>query len=382
MRWPFAARLAGAFAALGCRVEALCPPGHVLAASRHPRRLYTYHPLFPRLAEAIAIGQPDLVVPCDDPVAQLLARFAARAPSDVAARLAFSLGEPATIARLTSRNLFLAEAEKIGVRIGENMPVADDAMLDAALARLGVPVVVKADNSWGGDGVVIARSADQAREAFRRFAAPSRLRGLARAMRRRESHHLARVFSGAKAEIGLQKFIPGHPATSSIACWRGAIVGANHFDVVVSQGTGPATVIAPVACPDMADFARAIARHFNLTGLYGLDYMRDAEGKVHLLEINPRATPSAHLALASDPVAALAGAAGGGALPRPAVTARKQIALFPQEYGRDPASPWLETAFHDIPADDPGLVAALLAPDAGFTGKAPEIAGKSRAAQA
>jgi hypothetical protein len=79
MRWPFAARLAGAFAGQGAHVEALCPPGHVLGASRHVARLYPYHPLFPRLAEAMALSRPDLVVPCDDPAAQLLARFGQKA---------------------------------------------------------------------------------------------------------------------------------------------------------------------------------------------------------------------------------------------------------------------------------------------------------------
>lgn len=381
MRWPFAARLAGAFAGQGAHVEALCPPGHVLGASRHVARLYPYHPLFPRLAEAMALSRPDLVVPCDDPAAQLLARFGQKAGSAVAALLAYSLGDPRILSRLTARNAFLAEAERLGVRTARALAVATEAEFEKVLETLGAPVVIKSDLSWGGDGVAIAPDRQAALDAFRRMANPSRLRDVARAMRHRETHYLSRAMAAERPQIGLQQFITGHPATSAIACWRGEVVGANHFDVVVAQGTGPATVIAPVACAQMAEAARRIARAFNLSGLFGLDYMRDIAGKTHLLEINPRATPSAHLPLSADPCIALMQAAGGRGTPRPAVTAKSRIALFPQEWSRDPHSPWLESAFHDLPADDPGLLAACLElrpGGAAFTQKSPKKAGKIR----
>lgn len=384
MRWPFAARLAGAFASQGAHVEALCPPGHVLASSRHVSRLFAFHPLFPRLAEAVALSRPDLIVPCDDPAAQLLARFARKSGPGTAGLLAYSLGDAKVLARLTARNNFLAEAGKLGIRTAAAIPVASEADVDKALETLGAPVVMKTDHSWGGDGVVIAPDRQAALEAFRRLAHPSRLRDLARAMRRRETHYLARALSPERPEIGIQPFITGHPATSAIACWRGELVAANHFDVVVAQGTGPATVVAPVACSQMEQAARRIAKAFKLSGLFGLDYMRDIAGQAHLLEINPRATPTAHLALAADPCVALLTAAGGRGMARPAATAQSHIALFPQEWARDPASPWLDSAYHDVPMGDPGLMAACLAPHPGtpaFTQKSPEPAAKIRLGQ-
>jgi hypothetical protein len=111
----------------------------------------------------------------------------------------------------------------------------------------------------------------------------------------------------------------------------------------------------------MADSARKIAARFGLSGLYGLDYMRDAQGRVFLLEINPRATPTSHLALGMghDLAAALLSAAGQPVPDRPAVTEKSHIALFPQELGRDPASPHLAAGYHDLPLEDPRLAAAL-----------------------
>jgi hypothetical protein len=379
MRWPFAARLAGSFARLGAHVEALCPPGHVLAASQYPARLHPYHPFRTRLGETLALSRPDLVVPCDDPAAQLLARFALRTSGAQAARLAWCLGDPHLMTRLTSRAGFLAEAEGVGAPVAKTVALRSLTDVAAAVETLGLPLVVKADRSWGGDGVVIATDLDAACAAFRNFSAPSRLRDLARAMRRREPHLLSRALFPEQAAITAQPFIHGHPATSSIACWRGALVGAHHFDVVISQGTGPATVLAPTTCTAMAGSARAIARHFNLSGFYGLDYMRCADGRLHLLEINPRATPSTHLALTADPVAALLTAAGTRVRSRPAETAKAQIALFPQEMSRDPRSAWLESAYHDLPQDDPGLLAACLA---GLNAKGLGSAAKSATAAA
>jgi hypothetical protein len=36
------------------------------------------------------------------------------------------------------------------------------------------------------------------------------------------------------------------------------------------------------------------------------------------------------------------------------------VALFPQEWMRDPASPYLTNAFHDVPWDDPALIRAWM----------------------
>jgi hypothetical protein len=37
-----------------------------------------------------------------------------------------------------------------------------------------------------------------------------------------------------------------------------------------------------------------------------------------------------------------------------------EIALFPQEWLRDPKSPHLASAYHDVPWDDPALLHALI----------------------
>jgi hypothetical protein len=135
----------------------------------------------------------------------------------------------------------------------------------------------------------------------------------------------------------------------------------HHFDVRVSTTpTSPASVITISDCNQMARSAEAVARAFGLSGLFGLDYIRDGSGQVHLLEMNRRATPTMHLALEEDLTASLLKAAGFAASFRPPVTDKKLIALFPREWMRDPASPWLTRAYHDVPWDDPEVMRACV----------------------
>jgi hypothetical protein len=363
--WPFPARLAGAFIALGAKVEALCLKRSPLHRSGLAVRLHRFSALRPlsSLADALTMAAPGLVIPCDDLMAELLWRLAQARP-EFKPLIARSCGNLEAFPTLAARNAFLREAAGAGAPSAATIAQESDADLARAIAAFGLPLVLKADASWGGDGVVIARDEAAAKAALGRFSNLPRWRIAARALKRREPHLLVRARFPVPPAPGAQRFVTGHPATSSIACWQGELLAANHFDVAVASGgpggTGPATVLTIVQDPAMQDSARRIAARFGLSGLYGLDYMRGPDG-VALLEINPRATPTAHLALGPDHdlAAALLTAAGHPMPDRPAVTHRTGIALFPQEWRRDPKSPHLESAYHDLPHADPALRAAL-----------------------
>lgn len=343
MDWPFPAQLAGAFTGAGGRIEALCPPRAMLAASRHPVRHHRYHPAaaMDSLCQAIAAARPHITIPCDDQAAELVNRAYGAA----------------TIGRME----FLDTAAKAGAPAAPSLALKTEAELEEAMRQMGLPLVIKCDHSWGGEGVVIATTRQEARAAFRRMGNVSRLRNMARALRGRGGHFLTRALNPVALRISAQAFIEGVPATSSVACWQGEVVAAHHFDVLLSNTpTSPASVLAAVPCAQMAASAKAVAGAFKLSGLIGLDYIRDSRGQVHLLEMNARATPTAHLALTHDLPAALMKAAGLSARARPPVTDLSEIALFPREWLRDPASAWLARAFHDVPWDDPEVVRACV----------------------
>ena len=343
MGWPFPAQLAGAFVRTGAQVEALSPAGSMLARSCHPRRHHLYSSLAPAdcVSEAMTAAKADMVVPCDDLAARLVAQIE---------------GHP-----LPGRLEFLHRAAEAGAPVAAGAEIAREKDLAAAIDELGLPLVLKRDHSWGGEGVIIAASRQEAVAAFRRLRRQSRFRNIFRALRGRGNHFLTEALYPVSPSISAQTFVGGIPATSSVACWRGQVVAAHHFDVLVcTTATSPASVIAVSDCKQMAAAASAVAAAFNLSGLFGLDYIRDPNGQVHLLEMNRRATPTMHLALKQDLAAGLLRRAGFAAQGRAPVTDKREIALFPREWIRDPASPWLTRAYHDVPWDDPAVLLACV----------------------
>ncbi len=305
-------------------------------------------------------SKPDIVIPCDDRATRHLVALA-KEDVRLADLIAFSIGRLASYETLFSRNTFLDAAAKLGIEVPATRAVATEADLKAALHATGLPAVIKTDGSWGGDGVSFAQNFDEALSTFRHMAlAPSRLRSLARAAKRQDAHFLIQAVEPQDYAISVQRYIEGTPATCAFACWNGEVLASLHMDVVQTrEPAGPATVLRRVVSPEMDDAARSIAKHFGLSGFHGLDFMRDKSGRLHLIEINPRATQICHLALCDrrDLPAALIGALEGKpAKPRVAVTSAEVIALFPQNLGQHIAG-----AYHDIPADDPKLLHALSA---------------------
>jgi hypothetical protein len=249
------------------------------------------------------------------------------------------------------------------VRTPVTRPIAHPHDLDEFITEFGIPVVLKLDGSWGGDGVVVAHTREQAFAALRRLGrAPSPLRSLARAARRRDLHYLAEAVCRQRPVVSVQQFISGKSAASAFACWRGELVGTIYYDVLVSQGqVGPPNVIRRLDCPQLEDATRKIARHYGLSGIHGMDFIRDGEGAVHLLEINPRPTQGSTIAFGRGrdlPAALVSRFVPGAGMRQP--VASDTVAIFPREWQRDPASPYLKSAHHDVPWDDPAVLLASL----------------------
>lgn len=369
--WPSIARLAGGFAHAGLSVEALAPPGAVITVSRYLARWHRYRPLQPvaSLEAALAAAEPDLIACCDDrAVQQVLTLYGqARARGELGSKTAKlierSLGNPSAYGRMMSRDGFMAEARAENIRAPDTVGVVSEYDLDEALAELGLPLVLKADGSWGGEGVIVARNRNEALAAFRKLARPpSRARSVARAVKRRDSHFLLDAVARERRRISAQRFIAGHSAASAFACWQGEILAEIYYDVIVAEGAlGPPNVIRRVACPDMRAASHKIAKRFALSGIHGMDFIRDQEGRPHLIEINPRATQGSTLAF--GPGADLPSALAARLLPkagiRPAIPS-DVVALFPRVWLRDPLSPYLVSAHHDVPWDDPHVMLASL----------------------
>jgi hypothetical protein len=160
--------------------------------------------------------------------------------------------------------------------------------------------------------------------------------------------------------------VEGEPANIAASCLDGELLGAVQARVVRSNGKfGPSTVIRVIEHPEMLATARGLVRELRLTGLCGLDFVLEPEtDRAYLVELNARATPTAHLVGAdgADLLVSLRNALG-----RPGPPARTRehpeelVALFPQELQRDPRSPFLTMAHHDVPTTCPELVEHVMA---------------------
>ena len=260
VHWPSTARLASAFAAVGAQVDALYPAGHVNAKSRFVCGRYLYNPLLPlpSLALAIEESSPGSYRSVRRPrgSASAVAPPPVTPNSDVGSLIAFSLGRIEDYPEMFSRSRFIAAALREGrVAAPHTLDVEDGDALDLALLETGLPAVLKSDGSWGGGGVVIVRTQEQAHKAFARLsAAPSRLRSVARTFRRRDAHFLLDALSPAQRRSAFRPISQANPATTSIACWQGRVLASIHMDVLETSGpTGPASVMRRVDCPQMEE---------------------------------------------------------------------------------------------------------------------------------
>jgi thioesterase domain-containing protein len=372
-RWPGAARLAVDLHEVGCRVEGIGPPGsplHVVSAVERTYRLGLTDPVG-SLRTAIEASDVDLIVPFDDRTRHALALLHARSDprtesgARMRERLERSLGSPDKVSCVYSRAAVLAMAHDLGILCPPTEIVRSAGDISAWFDRHPGPAVLKTDGSWGGRGVAIVRTEADGRRAWREM---RRRLPLARALKRLvvegDPWPIRARVAGTRPTLSIQAHVAGRPANAAVACYQGTSLGAVLAEVVESDGpTGPSTVLRVIDNPDMTYAVKSIVSHLELSGLCGLDFILDDDGRAHLIELNPRATPTSHLVAAdgTDLLTALRAVFGHGRpSPRTASYPNGLVALFPQELRRDPSSPNLRLAYHDIPSYAPDLVAHVL----------------------
>jgi hypothetical protein len=363
-----------ALANAGFTVEAVCPPHHSLGLTSAVRRTHEYSGLAPlrSFAAAIAAAKPDLIVPTDDYATQYLHRIYERekangaAGASICALIQRSLGAPDFFPIIYSRAAFMSLAQEEGVRIPLTRAIANADSLKQWIAETGLPTILKADRTSGGEGVRIVRTREEAARSFKFLQAPPFFpRAVKRALIDQDRTLLWPSLLRKRRGVSAQVFIEGHEATSLVACWQGTVLAALHFEVVGKQNnSGPSTVLRLIENAEMTAAAEKMARRLKLSGLHGFDFMLEEHtGNAYLIELNPRATQVGHLALGPGrdlPAVLFAAATGESLRESSKVTENDTIALFPQEWIRNPVSPYLRSAYHDVPWGEPALIRACV----------------------
>lgn len=369
-RWVPTARLAIALANAGCTVQALCPSRHPLSKTGAVEHIRRYRGLTPlgSLMGAITAAKPDFIVPGDDLATQHLHQLYRReqkrgkAGGETCALIERSLGAARSFPIVYARTPFIELAREEGIRVPGTALIRNTDDLKTWLSVAGFPAVLKADETSGGDGVRIVHTVEEARRAFAALQAPPLLaRAAKRAIVDQDKTLVWRSVLRRQSVVNSQTFIVGREATSAIACWEGRVLASLHCEVIrKADSAGHATVVRMIEHPEMASAAEKIVRRLNLSGMHGFDFMIEAgTGNAYLIEINPRATQIGHLALGPGrdlPASLYAAMAGKAVQAAPKVTENDTITLFPQEWIRDPGSPYLRSGYHDVPWQQSELV--------------------------
>jgi hypothetical protein len=367
LEWPNAARLAIAFRDAGFAVDVIAPASHPAHAMMAPRRTFLYraHRAAASLRRAIEMSQPDLIVPCDDRAVRRLHQLYAEASRtkswhdsvSIRALIERSLGTPTSFPILRRRDSLAALATLEDVLAPRTDSIRTISELRRWVAEHGLPAMLKLDGTSGGEDVVPLYDPTSLGRAF--LGMQLRRVGLSR-LKRKDVHLPFDYLSDGAPDISVQGFVSGRPANCAVACWRGETLAATAVETVRLQTTlGASSVVRIVEGARMKAAARAIVRHLGLSGMCGFDFMLDASGAAHLIEINPRATQINHLRLGAgrDLPTALRLAFEGLPQPVPAPVAEVDVALFPQEWSRDRSSRYLVAmVYDDVPYEEPELM--------------------------
>jgi glutathione synthase/RimK-type ligase-like ATP-grasp enzyme len=370
-----AARISTALVDAGFRVAALAPRGHPVRRSRKIQNRFAYH-IRPRLKSIIrAIDRwcPELLVCTDDlAVRELQALHQRTAASKnnsqrrICELIELSLGPPSSFLAMRNKSDFLARVEIEGLRCPRTMVIPATRVFDSVPAELAYPIVVKADQSYGGLCVRVVNSEADLRAAVWELQTPSTWRLIFRRFFGAilGSEALGPLLLPLRRTISLQQYITGRPGNRAAICWKGKVLAGISVEVVqLTHEYGPASVVRIIDHPEMAMIAEHMVKSLGLSGFVGFDFVLDSSNQAWIIEMNPRVTPTCHFSLTDG--TNLAGSlyrqmTGLQPLSGLAPIPRGLIALFPQELVRSSLSEYLQSCWHDVPWNEPELVRCVL----------------------
>jgi hypothetical protein len=369
------------FAGMGAEISVVCPsPGHPAAKTSAVRRTFPYLPRQPleSLKCAIETVEPDIILPlCDRSVQYLHALHTAATSHDgprskIALLIERSLGAPESFHIVSSRYKLLQTARSEGIRVPEMSAIDGLIELNLWCTETPSPWVIKADGTWGGRGVRVAKNASEALQDWRELSLrPSWLELIKRlSLNRGRGWILADWWNHVQPNILVQSYINGRPANCAVVCWQGKVLAGIAVEVVQAQGpTEPAIVVQVVEGAEMLRAAELLAQRLDLSGFFGLDFMIEEGTELpYLIEMNPRCAPPCPMPLGRgrDLIAALwAQLTNEPMNERKPVTNKTRITYFPRNGGgannyADVIPP--DTTYYDLPEGELQLVEELLHP--------------------
>lgn len=352
--WLGAARLPGALTQAGFSVASYCHPESYLSRTRYNEYAYTAPTTgsaFPGLAAAVREYGPVLLIPaCDlavrffhnimdaDAAGQVPAQFA-----DVVKLVSDSLGDPAFHRAMLSKIETDAAVSELGLRVPKKALIH---RLEDALAfgeECGYPVVLKGEYGSAGNAVRICADAAEVTTA-----------------------HASLAEGDESRRILAQQYIDGIAASQATVAWSGEVLETVTLQKLFTHPApmGPSSVLRCVDNAEAEQAVRALLGKSGYSGFGGAGFIIEhGTGAAYFIEFNPRPTPPClvgHLFGRNLCRALWCRLSGTEYRREPPAEPPQTVALFPNEWLRDPHSVYLTQGYHDAPWDDPALLKAYV----------------------
>jgi hypothetical protein len=375
-------RLPAAMAKLGAACAILSPPGFYCSTSRfigRHFRLPRHYGVWlgvpfarTRLEAAVRVWRPDLLVPLDNVAALLMQNLVSspRITERLHDLIETSLGRPAGYAAACSRTRLMVTAAALPVRIPRFHTAYDEAATLLAASDCGYPVVLKAEYTCGGHGVMIASNPGELQAAWKAMSGRVSFRQRCRTAGRHWIWRIAGISGTGRMPPLMQALIPGVPAMRTVSAWQGQVLDGVSFvaERVHPAPTGASSVVRFIQHAEIEDTVRRLVEELGCSGLVSFDFILDTDhDTAYLIEMNPRPIGATHLGrmFGHDAPAALLARLQGAPAPRLAASVEPDclVALFPKELERDPTALHRFSSsniMHDVPYDDPPVIAAYL----------------------
>jgi hypothetical protein len=358
--WISIPRLPKALLNSGFEVAAVCPENSYLCYTRYLDHFYALKTVKPdrvtflTLKTALERWKPELIIPGDEKAVRYLINLVAALEAGNSAE--FSLSEeifpllknilvPSRFFEAIKRKgLMNSIAVAIGIPVPRQVDVSSTGDILKCMKDFNFPVILKNDIGCAGDGVFICKNEQELLENFQKAKNEIKVKDY-----------------GDINNISLQEFIAGKIGMFPFVSYKGELLGGFTLEKhrVHPLPTGPSSVIRLINEPEMEDYAKKIIQHCQFTGFGDVEYIiEEKTGIPYFMEFNPRPVPSTHLGplLGADLCKAFFAKLSGQEYTDNSTRTYEPIALFPQEWKRDPMSPFLKSVYHDVPWDDGGLL--------------------------
>jgi hypothetical protein len=361
-RWG-PARLPQPLSEAGLEIAVLCSSNNPLSHSSFVTRYFEMDQMKSWRGFGITLGNvmaqwnPDIIIPCDEPVVVMLhyflknksiaARYLDKHQLNVVQR---SIGRVESLDAMVFKYQTRLLAESLGLFVPEARRVTSLKAAENAALEFNLPVYLKKSFSWAGQGAISCVDLAGLKDAFQRFNKRTPFyKKVARRLLRRD-------WFPVNTTIEVQTQISGESVMYSLAALDGKVLGGFFASKMTTLGpTGPSTIVKISENNQCRLIVEKMVSEMGASGFLAFDFICCSKtGNLYLIECNPRPNQICHLGkmIGSDLCKLLAAALNNEHLDVSFYNGSKIVSLFPQEWLRDQDCALDKIENLDIPTND------------------------------